>query len=388
MLVEMSIKNMRSIEEATFSFEKCGVEYRDQYVFRGNYLNPVTLYGDNGSGKSMALYAMKQLVLLMNYDEVLTGKESRAAPDLMDALPMLNRMVSGESPATKISFPTLSYRFISQNGLEFEYTLSCSGSTVIDETLKVASYDAEKPILVRKGGFFRLSDSEKDIEIKNTYSAVRLIGIEEYSDPKSANAIVKECFECMRKVIYIDSNERVFGHKFNSSLSVSDVLLSSKSIASQITRFSAMPEFDYSVKEDEKHERSLFISFKGGKELPIGAISDGVLRQNHLLAALYVACEDKDAVVVIDEISRSIHPLNLKKIVDEFVKKDIQLIFSCHDTNLLRYLRPDQIYFAYYKDLKSVYRRLNVLHPNIREINNIETMYLKGIFDDDFERTN
>lgn len=45
-------------------------------------------------------------------------------------------------------------------------------------------------------------------------------------------------------------------------------------------------------------------------------------------------------------------------------------------------MRPDQIYFANWKNCSSSYSRLSRIYPNIREINNIEKMYLSSLFDE------
>ena len=51
-------------------------------------------------------------------------------------------------------------------------------------------------------------------------------------------------------------------------------------------------------------------------------------------------------------------------------------------TNILQYLRPDQIYFAKWNKGYSKLLRLSNIYPNIREVNNIEKMYLASVFDD------
>ena len=59
----------------------------------------------------------------------------------------------------------------------------------------------------------------------------------------------------------------------------------------------------------------------------------------------------------------------------------MQLVFSSHNTFILQMLRPDQIYFAKWEKGFSSFSRLSKIYPNIREINNIEKMYLSSVFD-------
>lgn len=385
MIKEIRVQNMRSIKDATISFEKSGIEYREKYLFRQNYVNPLTMYGDNGSGKSMFLYAIKQLVLIMNYDENFIYSQSEVLPDML-GFPSFDES-EGEDEKI-INPPHLTFSFLTKDETEFTYEVSCVTSSIFVERLIVKGMNEDSPILERFRDSYHIV-GEKEEAIKGTYSAVRLIGIEEYADKGSIKSIIKKCFECMRDVIYIDADENVYGYKFITSKTPIDIMLESDYVADHVSDFSSLPPFKHVVKQDRGNEKVVLLDFGNGLHLPYGVISDGVRRESHLIAALKASLEENDAVVVIDEINRSIHPLNIRSIVNEYVKRGVQLLFTSHDTSLLKYLRPDQIYFSYLKsNIESVYCRLNELHPNIREINNIESMYLKGVFDEELQECN
>lgn len=386
MIKEIRIQNMRSIKDAKVSFEKSGIEYRQKYIFNGDYVNPVTMYGDNGSGKSMFLYAIKQLVLLMNYEDNFTGSQSEAFPNILGFSKFADSKTGAESNRViKTKVPHLSFTFLTKDNIEFVYDVDCITSSILRERLRVKNMYDNKPVLERVDEKYKVI-GEKEESIRKTYSAIRLIGIEDYSDKNSNKSIIKRCFECMRDVIYIDSDENVFGYKFITSKTPTDIMLESDFVAKYVSEFSSLPPFKHIAKESQNGDKVILLDFGKNSYLPLGATSDGIIRQSHLIAALKASLEENDPVVVIDEINRSIHPLNIKSIVNEFVDKGVQLFFSSHDTSLLKYLRPDQIYFSYLKgNIESVYCRLNELHPNIREINNIESMYLKGIFDEELQ---
>lgn len=78
--------------------------------------------------------------------------------------------------------------------------------------------------------------------------------------------------------------------------------------------------------------------------------SDGTKRFMHLAPALLD--ERKDAVFIIDEIDRSLHPLLTRAFVEKFLddnrRPERQLIFTTHDTNLLttELFPPEAIWFA------------------------------------------
>ena len=90
-------------------------------------------------------------------------------------------------------------------------------------------------------------------------------------------------------------------------------------------------------------------------------------------------------MLFIDEIEDALHPLTVLDFIKAAQKKNIQLIFSSHNTFILQHLRPDQIFFANWKNGYSTYKKLSDIYPNIREINNIEKMYLANLFDEDIK---
>ena len=86
------------------------------------------------------------------------------------------------------------------------------------------------------------------------------------------------------------------------------------------------------------------------------------------------------------EIEDALHPLTIVDFLKVARERNIQLIFSSHNTYILQLLRPDQIFFANWKEGYSSYKRLSEIYPNIREINNIEKMYLSHLFDEDIKK--
>ena len=87
------------------------------------------------------------------------------------------------------------------------------------------------------------------------------------------------------------------------------------------------------------------------------------------------------SVLFVDELEQALHPSAIKSFLEVVKSKNIQLVFSSHNTFILQMLRPDQIYFSKWSEGFSAYYRLSKIYPNIREVNNIEKMYLSSIFD-------
>ena len=94
---------------------------------------------------------------------------------------------------------------------------------------------------------------------------------------------------------------------------------------------------------------------------------------------------EKGAVLIVDEIEASMHPLLtehlIKMIQNQSVNKNhAQLIFTTHNTNLLdqKMLRRDQIWFAE-KDEESMETDVFALTEfSPRKEENIEKRYLQG----------
>ena len=105
--------------------------------------------------------------------------------------------------------------------------------------------------------------------------------------------------------------------------------------------------------------------------------------QSFLLSVLLSLPEG--GIMAIDEIEAGLHPLTIMDFIRVANQKKIQLIFSSHNTSVLSKLRPDNIVFAHWENGYSSYRRLSDIYPNIREVNNIEKMYLSATFDEAIE---
>ncbi|HRS31171.1 MAG TPA: AAA family ATPase [Bacilli bacterium] len=114
--------------------------------------------------------------------------------------------------------------------------------------------------------------------------------------------------------------------------------------------------------------------------IPKILMSSKMIGQSQLLTLLLLMNEDN--LLVVDELDRSLHPLVVKEFIKETMNRKVQVIFSSHNTHFLQYLRPDQIFFAKWKNNTSKFNRLSDINENIREVNNIEKIYLSGLFND------
>ena len=65
MLNKLIIKNINSISVCEIDFKKEKYKFLEENI-NGDIVNPISIYGHNGSGKSSVIKAIQQLVSLMN----------------------------------------------------------------------------------------------------------------------------------------------------------------------------------------------------------------------------------------------------------------------------------------------------------------------------------
>ena len=156
-----------------------------------------------------------------------------------------------------------------------------------------------------------------------------------------------------------------------------------KNILSQYHEF---PVYNFVSRLTEEGKKEYRIELKtdhGSLTMPYQLMSSGMLHQSVLLTTLLSL--DENSVLFVDEIEDALHPITILDFIKVAQQRNIQLIFSSHNTHLLQKLRPDQIIFANWKNGYSTYKKLSDIYPNIREINNIEKMYFSNMFDEDIK---
>lgn len=122
---------------------------------------------------------------------------------------------------------------------------------------------------------------------------------------------------------------------------VSDALKKLDSILDVIDKFDSYSKRLKMVHLTENHESILF---------DVEDESTGTIKFLHLILLMMEAAA-RNAVLVIDEVGASMHPLLLRTLVTSInseANNACQLIFTTHDTTLLtnEYFRRDQIWFA------------------------------------------
>lgn len=358
MITSVRIRNTGSIGDVYLSFEKAGYKYLNEYVLRNRIANPIAVYGCNGSGKSSFLNAFEYLVNLLDEE-----------PDKISGF--MPNIVSLKSNPKTIAGITMHFILGKK---EYEYSVDEDSEGLKAELLIIDG----KKILKRSRNQYTYRGKAVPIEAR-LYPALR-----DLVAKREAEQDVVDAFEFLSNIAYVSANRRNYNVKSFRNKQYLDVLVEkSTQVKSILKQYRVFPQYDFVSQSNPTEKKQYFAELNIGDSklrLPFQLASDGMLNQSFLLSVVLSLPEN--GVLVVDEIDQALHPLTTMDFINVANEKRIQLIFSGHNTNLLSKMRPDNIVFANWKDGYSSFKRLSDIYPNIREVNNIEKMYLASTFDD------
>lgn len=358
MISSVRIRNTGSIGDAFLSFEKAGYKYLDEYVLDNKVANPIAIYGFNGSGKSSFLNAFDSLVNLLDEE-----------PDKITGF--IPNLVALQSNQKTVAGITLNFRL---NDRDYEYSIDEDSEGLKSENLIIDG----KTILKRSRNQYTYRNKTVPIEAR-LYPALR-----DLAAKRETTKDVTSAFEFLSNIAYVSANRKNYTAKSFKNKQYLDVLVEkSAQVKGILKHYKAFPQYDFVSQSNPAEKKQYYAELKIGDSklrLPYQLASDGMLNQSFLLSVVLSLPEN--GVLVVDEIDQALHPLTTMDFINVAIEKRIQLIFSGHNTNLLSRLRPDNIVFANWKDGYSSFKRLSDIYPNIREVNNIEKMYLASTFDD------
>lgn len=387
MLKKIFIENINSIGKCEIDFEKGNYTYLPNRV-TGDVVNPIAIYGHNGSGKSSFIDAIAHFVFLLNAPlDVLQ-------PFIVNNINFENFRKKSKETSTSDALVTSLIQFefeLEQN--KFLYHLEISRVTGIKQEFLRKN---DNYVFNRIG--LRLSYKGKDTLIDKESSPL-LLSLRSLSSKNSDDSDLNCAFTFLNSFVVmkadrVNAGGFIIGNIFSESKSINDLLISQTDKVKEIFKKNEdFPLFTIHKKEGPtnfsvNNQYFIEIEDKDGfkTKLPYSMISSGM--RNAVILVTTILSLTQNSVLYVDEIESALHPSAIKLIIDLVSEKQIQLVFSSHNTNLLQYLRPDQIYFAKWeKGFSSLYR-LSKLYPNIRQVNNIEKMYLSKLFDLYLNNTN
>ena len=414
MLLKFQITNHRSIRStAEISFVATPLKEHSESLVPCSYtkhgvLPVLALYGANASGKSNLLDGMeffrRTILRSFVYGDTESGMVQR--PFLLDD-------ESRRQASTYIADFVL-------NGVRHQYGFSITSERVVEEWLYQFPKTARQILFYRKVGeetefFFgrNLKGKNKEVEAitrNNTLflsaamkaGHVELLPISAYfkdsikfrlcqgSEPAQMLGEILKSDASLKKEIaqYLDiadtgiteldveENELSPAEKIFSRAHYQPLI----TFSDGVLKFPKFPDnkFQITLKHNSEDGRARSLNF-----------DDESLGTQYLISILVPMLDvlKKGKLLVLDEITTSLHTLLAQKLVTLFMDPKIntngaQLVFSTHDTNLLApgLLRRDQVWFAE----KSASTGENAIFPltdiKTKNTDNIERGYIQGRF--------
>lgn len=381
MLEKIAIRNVNSIDYCELDLTKANYRYAEENV-DGPVVNPIAIYGHNGSGKSSILSAIAHFISMMSVPP------EAVSPFVVNNFLFEKYHSDGRTDSSLIRGSV--ELFFDISGKKYDYFLETSRDNYVSrEFLKIdgATY------FENNEGQYSLNGSSYDINSKTTSRIIPFLRI--LASSEIVDSTIQTVFNYVKSFTHVNAalinrGACVTSNIFNNTNAFDLMVSHSEEVKKMLKEYSDFPV--YSIVKDNVALPNGLVSqqynvvledgdFKG--KLPYQMISLGMQSQSFLLSILLSM--PRQSTLFIDEADIALHPSSIKGFFNVIREKGIQVIMSMHNTNAMQSLRPDQIFFSYWSKGFSTCRRLSKIYPNIREINNIEKMYLSSTFDDEIK---
>ena len=378
MLMQFSVTNHRSIREQAVISMKANADktMKDALISpdgRKKLLPVMAIYGANAAGKSNLLHAlmlMKEMVC-GNYARLLKGEHLPQEP-----------FESNEASDKPTTFEIIFY----QDSVKYAYGFSFNHREILSEYLYQWPNGREALIFLRENGRYEFREN---IQEQNTLAGrtqdnrLYLTTSNEWNCPQTANAFLwfsanLNCLSVMASsnATTLESikngdheKDRILKEMLNADLGICDITVTGTVEDPVISTVHRMVDTD------------------GNTELLTLKLSQESMGTQRFFSRIgsWVEAMQKGAVLLVDEIEASMHPLLTRHLIEMIQDPSIntnhaQLIFTTHNVGLLdlTLLRRDQIWFAErnYKTMKTEIYALTEFSP--RKDENIVKCYLQG----------
>ncbi len=371
MLIGITLKEYTTfIKETTFDFKATNYKILQDTNVYNKVLKGALFVGENASGKTQVLKAIKFLMDLLFGDKEIN-------------------YIRMKSMYTKGATFSLSYNFLIDDH-DIKYDLKFLENDISSEKL----YLDDKLMLERIEDKGRVYFAEERNVIVNKH--ISLLKQEYYKTRLDNNIILNKWLSFLRNSVYINCLDKEI--VYYNALNINDVLLTdyikehgSKTINDFVNKLGYNSEIHLDsnfINEDKSikintSEEVIAIRKKGTNVyLPLDLESAGNKVFVNLLLPI-IHCSKNEGMLIIDEFSSGLHNELEESLIKFFFNnsKGSQLFFASHSTNILDnfILRPDQIYsFSFDAKKGTIIKRFSEENP--RESQNLEKMYLNGVF--------
>ena len=374
MLTSITLKDYTTfISETTFDFTATNYKILEDINVGDNRVLKGSLFvGENASGKTQVL---NSIILLL--DLLLENAEQN--------------FIMRKSMYTKGAKFNLSYSFnvdgkIIKYDVEFESNAINSEKLYINNEIKLER--------LKKSGKTYFGDTKDNSDINPGLSLVKL---EYYNTRFNNDPILNKWFEFLKNSIYMNC---LHGYiKSYNPVKASEQMImkyaenkDATKINNLINKFGYNSEVVFNKQVSNK-DKSMVINSdqeticirKKGTEVAIPLPLESTGNQAFINAILPIQYStNNDCMIIVDEFSSGLHNELEEALIKYFFNnsKNSQMFFTSHSTNLIdtSIIRPDQIYsFKFDSKKGTLIKRFSDENP--RESQNMEKMYLNGVFD-------
>ncbi len=370
MLTSIILKEYTTfIKETIFDFKATNYKILEKTNINENKILKGALFiGENASGKTQVL---NSIVLLLNLLLDNTEQNYKAKKSMY-------------TKGTKFS---LTYNFNINNN-NINYSVEFDENNINIEKLYINN--ELKLERIKQNGRTYFGETKDNNNINSTLSLLKL---EYYNTRFNNDIILNEWFDYLKNSIYINCLKGGKSIKTYNPSKISEQFIEkyaekndSKEINKFINKLGYNSEIIFNNKKTIINSDSEIIGVrKKGTDfiMPLQLESTGNKAFiNTILPIIYAT--KNNCMIIIDEFSSGLHNELEEALIKYFFNNSTnsQIFFTSHSTNLLdtSILRPDQIYSFKFEPKKgTIIKRFSDENP--RESQNIEKMYLSGVFD-------
>lgn len=376
MLTGITLKDYTTfIKETTFDFKATNSKILNETNVGDNRVLKGALFvGENASGKTQVLQA---IVLL--FDLLLDNTEQN--------------FIVKKSMYTKGTKFSLVYTF-NVDGNDIKYSVEFDGNEINSEKLFVNN-ELKLERLKKNGKTYFGEEKDND----NINPSLSLLKLEYYNTRFNNDIVLNKWFDFLKNSIYINC---LFGRRTIKSynpVKLPEQIIEKYAESNDATKLNKLIDklgynsevvFNKNFSNTDKTivinstKETIGLKKKGTNfVMPLPLESTGNKSfMNMILPINYVT--KNNSIIIVDEFSSGLHNELEEALIKYFFNnsRNSQIFFTSHSTNLLdtSILRPDQIYsFKFDAKEGTLIKRFSDENP--RESQNIEKMYLNGVFD-------
>lgn len=362
-------------KETPFDFKATNYKILDESnVGRNRVLKGALFVGENASGKTQVL---NSIVLLL--DLLLDNAEQN--------------FIIRKSMYTKGTKFSLTYTF-DISGNDIKYSVEFDSNTINSEKLYVNN--ELKLERLQKSGKTYFQEEKDNTDINPGLSLLKL---EYYNTRFNNDQVLNEWFDFLKNSIYLNCLLGGRAIKSYNPTKISEQIIekyAENNDASKLNQFIDKLGYNSEIvfnKQTFNTDKTIVINpdteviglKKKGTDFVMPLLLESTGNKAFMSSILPINYATKNnCMIIIDEFSSGLHNELEEALIKYFFNNssNSQIFFTSHSTNLLdtSILRPDQIYSFEFDSKKGTsIKRFSDENP--RESQNIEKMYLNGVFD-------